>query len=196
MKKLLLGMAITVLGLSGSNTSVGATDSCTITNTGPDSTNSCVVKEDFSCKVENNNKFTVINNNNQEASSGNATVSGNTSGGSATSGSATNSNGTVIDVSIDNSGACVVTAVTPPAPVVPVGGSGGGQPVGGAGAAQPRPVGGMGAVAPVAAPQRTAPAMLPDTSNESTFGIATGLVGLLTAVILGSRIAVSAYSRM
>lgn len=200
MKKLLLGVAVAVLGLSGSNASAGATDSCTISNTGPDSTNSCVVKDDFTCKVENNNKFTVINKNNQEAVSGDAKVSGNTTGGSATSGSATNSNGTVIDVSIDNSGACAVTAVTPPAPVVPVGGSGGGQPVGGQGAVQqPRPVGGMGAVAPVAAPQGgagAAPTVLPETSTETTIGITAGLIALLATVVFGSRAALGAFSKL
>lgn len=198
MKKLLLGLAIAVAGLSGTSPSVGATDSCSISNTGPDSTNSCVVKDDFTCKVENDNKFTVINNNNQEATSGDATVSGNTSGGGATSGSATNSNGTVIDVTIDNGG-CVVAAVTPPAPVVPGSGSGGGQPVGGSGSAPVRPVGGMGAVAPVAAPRGgagAAPAMLPETNAETTLGVTASLVVLLGIVILGSRAALGAYSKL
>lgn len=199
MKKLLLGVAVAVLGLSGSNASVGATDSCTISNTGPDSTNSCVVKDDFTCKVENNNKFTVINKNNQEAVSGDAKVSDNTSGGNATSGSATNSNGTVIDVSIDNSGACAVTAVTPPAPVVPGSGAGGVQPGGGGAVQQPRPVGGMGAVAPVAAPRGgagAAPTVLPETSTETTIGLTAGLVALLAAVIFGSRAALGAYGKL
>lgn len=189
MKKLLLGLAIAVAGLSGTSASVGATDSCSISNTGPDSTNSCVVKDDFTCKVENDNKFTVINNNNQEATSGDAKVSDNTSGGGATSGSATNSNGTVIDVTITNGG-CVVAAVTPPAPVAPVGGSG---------AAPVRPVGGMGAISPVAAPvggMGAAPAVLPETSTESTFGITASLMGLLAAAILGSRVALGTYSKM
>lgn len=188
MKKLLLGVAVAVLGFSGSGASVGATDSCSISNTGPDSTNSCVVKEDFKCEVRNDNEFTVINNNNQEATSGNATVDGNTTGGGATSGSATNSNGTVIDVSIDNSGACVVTAVTPPAPVAPSGGQG----------AVSRPVGGMGAVAPVAAPvggMGAAPRVLPETNTESTIGLISGLIAVLGMTILGSRIAISAYSK-
>lgn len=203
MKKLLLGLAIAVLGLSGTSASVGATDSCSISDTGPDSTNTCVIKEDFECEVENDNKFTVINKNNQEAISGDATVKDNTDGGSATSGSATNSNGTVIEVSIDNSGACVVTAVRPPAPVVPGGGAGdddddngngngNGRPVGGMGAA--RPVGGLGAVA--APQQRVAPTVLPDTNAESTIGIITGLVALLGAVIAGSRFAVGTYSNL
>ena len=204
MKKLLLGFAVATLGLTGTSASVGATDSCTISGTGPDSTNSCVVKDDFTCKVENDNKFTVINKNDQDATSGDATVEDNTSGGSARSGSATNSNGTVIDVSIDNSGACVVTAVRPPAPVVPGGGAGEdddddngngeGRPVGGMGAA--RPVGGMGAVRPVAAPQAAAPTVLPDTSAESTIGLVAGLIAALGMTIVGSRAAVSALNKM
>lgn len=192
MKKLLLGLAIAIVGLSGTNTPAGATDGCSISNTGPGSDNSCVVKDDFTCKVETDNKFTIINTNTQEATSGSATVSGNTTGGNATSGSATNSNGTVISIEVINE-ACVITAVTPPAPITPapVGGSGSVAP-----AAQPRPVGGMGAVAPVAAPQKAAPAVLPETSTESTLGIIASLVALLGAAILGSRAAISAYSKM
>ena len=190
MKKLLLGLAIAVLGLSSSGTTAGATDSCTISNTGPESTNSCVVKDDFTCKVENDNKFTVINNNDQEATTGDATASGNTSSGNATSGSATNSNGTVIDVSIVNGG-CIVTAVTPPtppAPVVPVGGSGSVNPP----AQVVRPVGGMGAVA---APQNASPAVLPYTGAESALGIVAGIIATLGAVIVSSRIAVSTFNK-
>lgn len=148
MKKLLLSLAIAAVSLSGSSASVGAVNSGSVSDTGTDSINTIEAKEDFTCIVENENNFVVKNNNNQDAASGSAAVSGNTSGG-AKSGSATNSNGTVIDVTIDNSGGCVVTAVKPPAPVVPGagdegndnGGNGGSQPVGGMGAV--RPVGGM-----------------------------------------------------
>lgn len=194
MKKLLLGLAIAVAGLSGTSVSVGATDDCSISDTGPGSTNSCVIKDDFTCTVDNDNKFTIINKNDQEAISGDAKVNDNTTGGGANSGSATNSNGTVIDVSIDN-GTCTIAAVTPPKPVTPaapVGGSGGGQPVGGEGAVQPRPVGGMGAVA---APQAAAPTVLPETSAGSTLGIVTGLTALLGALIAGSRAAIGVYSK-
>lgn len=187
MKKLLLGVAIAVLGLGSTNASVGATDSCTISGTGPNSTNSCVVKDDFKCEVDNDNKFTVINKNDQTAVTGDATVNGNTTGGNATTGSATNSNGTVIDVTITNGG-CVVTAVTPPAPVVPVGGSGSVQPP-----APVRPIGGMGAVS---APQQAAPVVLPDTGAESALGIIAGLVALLGAAILGSRATLGVYNKM
>ncbi len=192
MKKLLLGLAIAVAGLTGTSASVGAVTDSSISNTGPNSTNTIEVKDDFKCEVKNDNDFVIKNKNDQQAASGSATVSGNTSGGGARSGSATNSNGTVIDVAIDNSGACVVTAVTPPAPVVP-GGSGGGQPVGGMGAAQPQPVGGMGAVA---APQRVTPVALPDTSTESNIGLVAGLIALLAVVVLGSRAAITTYSKL
>lgn len=190
MKKLLLGVAVAILGLSGSGASVSAADECTISGTGPNSTNSCVVKDDFTCKVDNDNKFTVTNKNNQEATSGSAKVDDNTTGGNATSGSATNSNGTVIDVKIQNN-ACVVTAVTPPAPVVPSGGQGAVNP-------PVAPAGGMGAVAPVAAPaggMGAAPAVLPETSTESTISLISGLIAAFSIVILGSRAAISAYGK-
>lgn len=183
MNKLLLAVSVCVLGLGAATPTVSALD-CSISNTGPDSTNACESVEDFECHVTNENNFTVINKNNQEATSGSAEVSDNTDSGNATSGSATNSNGTVIDVEIVNNG-CVVTAVTqppvvtPPTPVAPAGGQG-------------------EIIAPVPAPAagRGAISALPNTGTESAIGIVTGLVALLGVTILGSRFAVSTYGNI
>jgi hypothetical protein len=182
MKKLLLGLAITILSLGGTGLPVGATDNTTISNTGPGSTNTIETTNDFKCEVKNKNDFEIINNNTQEATSGSATVKDNTTGGDATSGSATNSNGTVIDVQITNTG-CVVTAVTPPAPVVPVA------------PAAAQPVGGKGAITPVAAPQVAAPAVLPNTSAASVLTVIGGLIAALGLAIAGTRFGISLYAR-
>lgn len=184
MKKLLLGLVVAILGLSGTSASVGATDA-TISDTGPGSTNVIETKNDFECSVDNDNNFTVKNKNTQDAVSGTATVDDNTDADGAKSGSATNSNGTVINVEITNEG-CVVTAVTPPAPVAPSGGQG----------AVAAPAGGQGAVTPVAAPSKAAPTVLPNTSAESTIGIVAGLVAALGLAVIGSRFAVGAYSNL
>ena len=71
-------------GLGGSN------HSGTINNTGPDSYNKVEFKSSNYVNVSNNYTVSVSNSNTQNASSGRATVSGNTTGGSATSGDATN----------------------------------------------------------------------------------------------------------
>jgi hypothetical protein len=70
--------------------------------TGPDSTISNDVKVSTDVNVENNNCITITNDNSQEASSGDASVTGNTTGGSATSGAATNSNSTSVSLSVQN----------------------------------------------------------------------------------------------
>jgi hypothetical protein len=180
MKKLLLTLAIAVLSLGGTSVA-NAETTCTISGTGPGSTSECNVSDEFSCTVTNDNDFTIVNNNTQEATSGTATNSDNTTSGGASSGSATNSNGTVIEVTIDN-GDCLVAAVTPPAPV------------GGSGAVTPA-AGGMGEVTPVAAPQKVTPAALPNTSAGSTASIVASLIAILGATVLGARFLVATYSK-
>ena len=97
-------------------------ESCTITNTGPGSTNECISADDYICEVDNNNTVTIFDKNNQTVVSGSGTITGNTGGGGATTGTVSNANGTSYNVVIEN-GTCAVTAVTP-APVVPQGGGG------------------------------------------------------------------------
>lgn len=188
MNKLLLGLTVSIIALGGASPTVSAETDCSISGTGPGSNNTCESVEDFKCEVKNDNDFTVINKNDQEATSGTAEVDDNTDGGGASSGSATNSNGTVIDVEIVNGG-CVVTAVTAPpvvtpsAPVTP---------------SVVTPSGGQGeVVTPVPAPAgRGAVTTLPDTGAESAIGIVAGLVALLGATVLGSRFAVSTYGNI
>lgn len=156
--------------------SASATDSsCTISNTGPGSDNTCTVKEDYTCSVDNDNKIVVKDENDQVAGSGSATSSGNTSGGNATSGSASNENGTTFDIAIDNEGGCVVTKVTNPVTPTPTPA----QPVGGLGGA-----GGAGAVAAVA----PRPTVLANTSGENIAAIVAAAIlalGVATAGIRG-----------
>lgn len=70
-------------GSAGNNTG-------TINNTGPDSYNKIKFDNKSTVKVTNNNLVGVVNVNEQKAKSGNANVSGNTTGGDATSGNASN----------------------------------------------------------------------------------------------------------
>lgn len=71
----------------------------TIENTGPDSTNRITFNNDQTLTVNNNQSVSVSNDNSQNASTGDASVTHNTTGGDATSGSATNNNSTSTTIS-------------------------------------------------------------------------------------------------
>lgn len=180
LKSLVTVAAMLVLPLAVSG-SVSATDTnCTITNTGPGSNNTCTVTDKFTCEVDNDNKITIKDENDQVAGSGTATNSGNTTGGNATSGSATNENGTTFEVVIENDG-CVVTKVTTPVTPTPT------QPVGGSGAAG----GGAGAVAA----EVSRPTVLANTSGENIAAIVAAIVAVLGLATAGVRGYVVSLSR-
>jgi cobalamin biosynthesis Mg chelatase CobN len=148
---------------------VSAVDNtCTVTNTGQGSNNTCTVNTTYRCEVRNNTVVILDSNNNQVATSGNASGSGNTTGGSATTGSATNSNGTTFNYSVTNQ-ACTVGAVTTPKPEQPVGGSGGAGGGGGSVAATPKPT------------------VLAKTSGESIVPIIAGVFTVLAAAVAAVR---------
>ena len=77
--------------------------SASIKNTGPHSTNKIIFKSSNNVTIENENDVDVDNNTTQNASSGNATVSGNTNGGNATTGNASNYASTSTEVEVENS---------------------------------------------------------------------------------------------
>lgn len=155
-----------------SSVSVSAVDSsCTITNTGPDSNNTCTVSDKYTCTVENDTVIIVDSNNQQVATSGNANNSGNTSGGTSTSGSATNSNGTTFNFTVTNGtegqpATCVVGTVTTPQPEQPAGGSGG---VGATAAATPKPT------------------VLAKTSGADSMAVLAGIIATLVIAVAGMR---------
>ena len=80
----------------------GSGNTATLDQTGPESTNKVTFKNEVDINVRNDNDLKVTNNNSQHASSGDASVSGNTTGGNATSGSASNNNSTSTNVSYVN----------------------------------------------------------------------------------------------
>jgi len=127
-----------------------ATDTGSITNTGPGSTNTITMSDRCSLDVTNTTTVDVTNNNPRSAGSGDATNDGNTSGGNAQSGSAGNTSTTNVGVNVTNGPVtdCNVSQPTNP-------GNGGGEvnaPTGGgrgagqvSGAQVQAPVGGVGA---------------------------------------------------
>lgn len=74
----------------------------TIENTGPDSVNRVELDSRTNIDVHNNNELYVSNDNYQTASSGDATVTHNTTGGDATTGDATNTNSTSVRFEVTN----------------------------------------------------------------------------------------------
>lgn len=81
---------------------LSANHSGTINTTGPNSNNQVTTTTTSEVEVHNYNDLYVHNDNDQHASSGDATVSGNTTGGSAMTGDATNTNSTTINFSVKN----------------------------------------------------------------------------------------------
>ena len=111
-------------------------------------------------------------NNQQVATSGSASGTGNTGSGNATSGSATNSNGTTFNYTVTNgteggSGVCTVGTVTTPAPEQPVGG-----------------LGGAGEAVVAATPK---PTVLAKTSGETMLPMLAGVIALLAAGVAAVR---------
>ena len=186
MKKLsflLATFSLAVATLTGGATAF-AGSTCDIGFTGPDSKNICTATTTYTCKVTNNNKIDFYNENEQVAASGDATVSGNTSGGTAMTGTATNSNGTTFNATVTNGDVCTAV-VTKPANVTPE------TPAPGAGAVVPQNVQpqatttvtpGRGAVTPTVLPNTNATSPVLTTVLIAT--IAAGLLGVTRFVLL------------
>jgi len=87
-----------IMPVSTSSNNLGGS----ISDTGPDSANSVRSSVVNNVNVTNDNDLHVSNENWQEASSGDATVTDNTTGGSATSGNASNTSSTTLNFRVTN----------------------------------------------------------------------------------------------
>ena len=176
MRRLVFSTLTTLLGVGLMSGAAAAATTVTfnssISNTGPNSTNTvnCVDKNDID--VTCSNTGTIVETNNQTSNSGSATVNGNTTGGSSTSGNASNSNTYTVQLGAS------CAPVTTPSNTTPSGGKGGGGFTTSAVIAT---------TAPTVSP--SAPASLPNTgSNAALKDALFGLAGLggLVAVSLSS----------
>lgn len=102
-----LGAAVLSLGLVVGLSGFAGAATGTIDTTGPDSTNTIRSDSRYRVDVDNNNRLKVHNDNDQDATSGDATVRDNTEGGDAETGAAWNDNAFEAEVSVDNSAAAV-----------------------------------------------------------------------------------------
>ncbi|MEO5499670.1 MAG: hypothetical protein ABIR46_04180 [Candidatus Saccharimonadales bacterium] len=93
------GSAAVVAGAVGGG---GGSWSGSIDTTGPDSHNTISFENDVDVDINNDNNIDVDNDSDQNAYSGDARVSGNTTGGDATSGDATNINTTEVSIKVTN----------------------------------------------------------------------------------------------
>jgi hypothetical protein len=169
-------LAVVGFVLSFSPTLATAQTSCTITNTGAGSNNTCINNNSFGFTFRCTNGVLVNTLTNQQANSGNATVSGNTGGGSATSGSALNEGDITTNI---NATCAAAAAVNPPAA----------NPTPSAPTVSPTQVGGRGGggAAPMPAPASAAGiATLPETGSTTPFMFAafTLVAGLGLAALV------------
>src|SRR5581483_10949937 len=141
--------------------------SCTISNTGQGSTNTCTTKNTDTVTVVCDNDVNALNVNGQIAKTGNGSGNGNTLAGGVTTGSAVNQNGTTFILGASCNGQ-PTPATTAAAPVA--GGQGGGA-----------------ATAPAAtsAPAASSVKALPETGSNAV--LTDSLVG--AAVLGGSAVA-------
>jgi len=86
----------------GAGPAVVAVQKNVISNTGPESSNKISTTVNNNVTVKNDNNIHVTNTNDQKASTGDATVSGNTSAGSGDTGGAGNGNGTAVGADVSN----------------------------------------------------------------------------------------------
>ena len=90
---------------NGGGIGAGSSDpsfTASISNTGPNSKNIIDPAGSQSVSINNKTELNITNNNTQNATSGSAEVSGNTSGGNATSGDATNTSSTTVMATVSN----------------------------------------------------------------------------------------------
>jgi hypothetical protein len=184
MKKLSQILAVGVIALMPFvvSSSALAAGTCAIGYTGPDSNNQCISTTAYTCTVTNATTVEVTNDNTQISVTGDASGTGNGTSGSVSTGSATNSNRVTFNATVTNGtdgnlGVCTIVAtvpatiasVTPPVVVQTV----------------PAPAGGQGAASG-----------LPNTSGDSVMASVAGVVGILGAGAVISRLAVMAYGRL
>lgn len=125
MKRVLQMLAAVVLAAGFSNGVAQAALNCTISNTGPGSTNTCTTEDDREITFTCENGILINNDTNQEVTTGDAEVIDSTTGGGASSGDASNSNKTLVEVVI----ACGESIAQNPEPTPGGDGGGNGGPV-------------------------------------------------------------------
>jgi hypothetical protein len=176
LKKFLRLVSATVVTMAVGFVPAASAATCTISNTGPSSTNSCTVSDTHTVTITCTNGVGVTNATSQSAVSGSVNVTGNTISGTATSGDANNVNTVATELALNCAAAPATTptATTPTTPAAATPAS----PAGGQGAVQ-----GASAVKVAALPQ-TGPSTLPTTIAVSA--VAMGSVSALAHVALGS----------
>lgn len=178
MKKLsqILAVAAILLAPFAISTGASAGSTCQVgyhLGTGPDSTNVCISDIEYECTVQDDTNIAIVNQNGQEATSGEVELEGNTSGGFSGSGSATNDNTLTFNVTVSNEGVCEVAATTPVIVTPEV---------------TPTP-------APVATTTKTTPAVLPNTNSDATASYIVILASVLGIGAIAAYLFTKVYSR-
>lgn len=170
MKRSIISVIASLVGLVFLTIPAGAqsNQNCQITNTGPNSVNTCTNSETTTISVTCTNGFAVTNINSQTVSSGSVSVSGNTVSGNATSGEA----GNVNQVTNELAAFCASQATT----TTPAGGSGAQVAV--------------APTAPVAAQPSSTPISqikaLPSTGSTPAVTVVLGGLAAITTLLTGA----------
>jgi hypothetical protein len=119
MKKYVRGFLATIVSVCYlSSAAVGAQSSgcagATITNTGPNSTNTITCVDSSTVSVTCVNNVFTVTNNSQTSNTGGANNSGNTTGGGSITGNATNSNGQTVQIGASCDVPSTTTTTTTP----------------------------------------------------------------------------------
>lgn len=173
--QILIAVVLAVGFVGITDTSTAGAEECDviiINGTGSDSDNvvECQVRVDV--EVECIDNIYVLNENSQEAVTGEVEDQGNTTGGAAVSGNATNSNGATVQI-----GAECVSEETPETPVTPT-----------------TPTTPETPVTPAAVVTPTV-AVLPNTATNSITGMALAVIAAVVAILVASRLAITVYRR-
>jgi hypothetical protein len=170
----LVGMSL-MLGVAAADAT-----SCTISNTGQGSTNTCTTKNTDTVTVVCDNDVNALNVNGQVAQTGNGSSNSNTLAGGVTTGSAVNQNGTTFVLGASCNGQPTpATVATAPA----AGGQGGGTAAAAPAASAPA----AAAAAPVKA--------LPETGSNAVLDGSVIAVAVLGVAAVASKLGLVAYRR-
>lgn len=170
MKKVfsVIAAAVVSVAFAGSVANAQSNNSIVITGTGPGSNNTVTYNNVSNVAYTCNNNILALTFNNQDGTSGNATVDFNTNAAAAVSGAVSNTN-----VTSTNIAAVCAQATTPVASPTPT----------------PSP-------SPSTTPVPSTPKTLPNTSSNSALTIVIASLAAAAGIVVASRLAVAAYRRI
>jgi|GEM_PF-2199333 len=177
--QILSASVVSVSMMAGVAAADATSSTCTISNTGNGSVNSCTNIDANTTTIFCTNDAKITNDNFQVGEGGTVTVESNSSAGSATTGDVHNTALNEVAAQL-GCGTVAVATTAPTTPVTPaVGGQGAGTP----------------AATPTPAPAATPVASLPDTGSNTALNTGIAGVAVVGGLMAVAQLSVSAYRR-